>query len=169
MSSMHLNPMDFDEAYQALLGLILADEPSSQSGMAWDRIALSFTLALPNQRHINYLVDAASNQLLGQLTDTLCRLFMMNSSDMSTLTEGPFRAYAAAIAALPQRVMDLRAMRGAEFCEFVRRMVEERWVVRDAVASWDTVNSRREEELDSERRELLESIGFRCDDWSREM
>ena len=60
-------------------------------------------------------------------------------------------------------------MRGAEFCEFVRRMVEERWVVRDAVASWDTVNSRREEELDSERRELLESIGFRCDDWSREM
>ena len=169
MSSMHLNPMDFDEAYQALLGLILADEPSRESGMAWDRIALSFTLALPNQSHINYLVDAASNQLLGQLTDTLCRLFMMNSSDMSTLTEGPFRAYAAAIAALPQRVMDLRAMRGAEFCEFVRRMVEERLVVRDAVASWDTVNSRRGEELESERRELLERIGFRCDDWSREM
>ena len=137
--------------------------------MVWDRIALSFTVASPNQRHINYLVDAASNQLLGQLTDTLCRLFMLISTDMVNLTEGQFRAYAAAIAALPQRVMDMRALRGAEFCEAIRRMVEERRLVRDAVVSWDVVNARREAELESERRVLLERIGFACDDWSREM
>ena len=39
MSSTHLTPMDSDEAYLALLGLIMADEPSSQDGMTWDRIA----------------------------------------------------------------------------------------------------------------------------------
>ena len=118
--------MDSDEAYQALLGLILADGPSSQDGMTWDRIALSFTVASPAQRHINYLVDAASNKLLGQLTNTLCRMFMLNSNNMATLADGSFRAYAAAIAALPQRVVDLRALRGAEFCESVGRMVEGR-------------------------------------------
>lgn len=161
--------MDSDEAYQALLGLILADEPNSQDGMTWDRIALSLTVSSPNQRHINYLVDAASNQLLAQLTDTLCRMFMLNSSDMASLTDGPFRAYAAAIADLPQRVVDLRALRGAEFCEVVRRMVEERWVAREAVGSWDDVDARREAELERERRELLERIRFSDDEWSREM
>lgn len=161
--------MDSDEAYQALLGLILAHEPSSQDGMTWDRIALSLTMASPNQRHINYLVDAASNQLLGQLTDTLCRMFMLNSTDMFTLTDGPFRAYAAAIAGLPQRVVELRALRGAEFCEVVRRMVEERWVVREAVGSWGVVDARREAELERERRELLERIGFSDGEWLREI
>jgi hypothetical protein len=29
--------MRSNEAYQALLGLILADEPNSQDGMTWDR------------------------------------------------------------------------------------------------------------------------------------
>ncbi|GAB7334959.1 hypothetical protein MBLNU13_g06832t1 [Cladosporium sp. NU13] len=131
MFSMHTTLMDSDEAYQALLGLILADEPSSHDGMTWDRIALSFTVASPNQRHINYLIEAASNQLLGQLTDTLCRMFMLNPNDMATLANGAFQAYAAAIAALPQRVVDLRALRGAEFCEVLRRMVEERHTAMD--------------------------------------
>ncbi|GAB7334960.1 hypothetical protein MBLNU13_g06832t2 [Cladosporium sp. NU13] len=167
MFSMHTTLMDSDEAYQALLGLILADEPSSHDGMTWDRIALSFTVASPNQRHINYLIEAASNQLLGQLTDTLCRMFMLNPNDMATLANGAFQAYAAAIAALPQRVVDLRALRGAEFCEVLRRMVEERWVVRDAVASWSGVAARREAELESERRALLERIGFSDDEWAR--
>ena len=161
--------MDSDEAYQALLGLILADKPSSQDGITWDRIALSLTLSSPNQRHINYLVDAASNQLLGQLTDTLCRMFMLNSTGMATLTDEPFQGYAAAIAALPQRAVDLRALRGTEFCEVVRRMVEERWVFKEAVESWDVVDARRKAELESERRELLGRIGFSDDEWLREM
>ena len=41
--------------------------------------------------------------------------------------------------------------------------------MRDAVASWNVVNARREAELESERRALLNRIGFNCDDWSREM
>lgn len=54
---------------------------------------------------------------------------------MATLTDGSFQGCAAAIAALPQRAVDLRALRGTEFCEVVRRMVEERWVVKEAVES----------------------------------
>ena len=126
MSSPHSSPdmMDYEEAYQALLGLILAAEPNTQDGLTWDRIAVSFTVTSPSQRHINNLVEAASNQLLAQLTDTLCRMFILD-----TLATEQFQGYVAAIAALPQRVVELRMLRGAEFCEVVRRMVEERWEV----------------------------------------
>ena len=63
----------------------------------------------------------------------------------------------------------MRALRGAEFCEVVRRMVEERWVVREAVGSWGVVDARREAELERERRELLKRIGFSDGEWLREM
>jgi len=55
-------------------------------------------------------------------------------------------------------MLDLRAMRGAEFCEVVRRMVEERWVAREAVPPWDVLNARREAELEGVRRELNERL-----------
>jgi hypothetical protein len=48
-------------------------------------------------------------------------------------------------------------------------MVEERWVVREAVGSWGVVDARREAELERERRELLERIGFSDGEWLREM
>jgi hypothetical protein len=48
-------------------------------------------------------------------------------------------------------------------------MVEERWVAREAVGSWDVVGARREAELERERRESWERIGFSDDEWSREM
>lgn len=161
--------MDPEQAYQALIDLILADEPSAQDGLTWDRIALSFTASPPNQRHINYLVEAASHQLLGQLTDTLCRMFMHDSDNIAALTTGSFRAYVDAIAALPQRVVDLRALRGAEFCEGVRRMVEERSAVRDVVPPWEVIDARRQEGLEREARGLMEGAAVLCDEWAREM
>jgi hypothetical protein len=169
MSATHLTSMDSEEAYQSLMDLILADEPSTQDGLTWDHIALSFTAASPNQRHINYLVEAASHQLLGQLTDTICRMFMHDSDDIAALTTGAFRAYVDAIAALPQRVVDLRALRAAEICEGVGRMVEERFAVRDVVPPWDVVDARRQEGLDRERRELMEGGVLGCGEWAREM
>jgi hypothetical protein len=169
MSSTHPTPIDSEEAYQALMDLILADEPSTQDGLTWDRIALSFTASSPNQRHINYLVEAASHQLLGQTTDTICRMFMYDSDNIAALTTGAFRAYVDAIAALPQRVVDLRALRGAEFCEGVRRMIEERLAVRDVVPPWDVIDARRQDRLERERRELMEGANVLCDEWSREM
>lgn len=166
MSSPHSSPdiMDFEEAYQALLGLILAAEPNTQGGLTWDRIAVSFTVTSPDQRHINYLVEAASNQLLAQLTDTLCRMF-----NMATLPTEPFQGYVAAIAALPQRAVELRMMRGAEFCEAVRRMVEERWMVGEAVPSWDVIMARREAELEVERRALVDVVSLACGEGLGEM
>lgn len=148
--------MDPEQAYQALIDLILADEPSAQDGLTWDRIALSFTASPPNQRRINYLAEAASHQLLGQLTDTICRMFMHDSDNMAALMTGSFQHYAAGIAALPQRVVDLRALKAAEICEGVRRMVEEIFAVRDVVPPWDVVDARRQEGLERERRELME-------------
>lgn len=147
--------MGSEEAYQALMELILADDPSSQDGQTWDRIGLSFTAASPTQRHINYLSEAASHQLLGQLTDTLCRMFMHDPANLAFLTAGPFQGYAAAIAGMPQRVVDLRALMGAEFCEVVRRMVEERWAVREVVPGWEIIEARREAELERQRRILM--------------
>ena len=129
MSSTHLTPMDSEEAYQSLMERILADEPSTQDGLLWDRIALSLTASSPTQRHINYLSEAASHQLLGQLTDTLCRMFMHDSNNLAALTTRLFQGYTAAIAGMPRRVVELRTLRGKEFFEGVRRMVEERWVV----------------------------------------
>jgi hypothetical protein len=161
--------MDSEQAYQSLMDLILADEPSTQDGLTWDRIALSFTAFSPNQRHINYLVEAAFHQLLGQTTDTICRMFMHDSDNIAALTTGSFRGYVDAIAALPQRVVDLRALRGGEFCEGVRRMVEERLAVRDVVPPWDVVDARRQERLEREGRELLEAGFLGCDEWAREM
>ena len=159
MSSPHSSPdmMDCEEAYQALLGLILAAEPNTQDGLTWDRIAVSFTVASPNQRHINCLVEAASNQLLAQLTDTLCRMF-----NMDALAVEQFQGYVATIAALPQRVVELRMLRGAEFCEAVRRMVEQRWVVGEAVPSWGVIMARREAELEGQRRALMDEVALLC-------
>lgn len=161
--------MDPEEAYQAVMKLILADEPSNPDGMAWDRIALSFTVSPPNQNHINHLVEAASHQLLGQLTDTLCRMLMHDPNNLAALTTGLFQDCAAAIAGLPQRVVGLRALRGAEFCEGVRRVAEERWVVRDVVPTWEVIGERRDAELDGERRRLMERAGLGREDSAREM
>jgi hypothetical protein len=161
--------MDSEEAYQSLMDLILADEPSTQDGLTWDRIALSFTASPPNQRHINYLAEAASHQLLGQLTDTICRMFMHDPDNVGDLRTGSFQQYAARIATLPQRVSDLKAMRGFEFCEVVRRMVEERFAVGGVVPPWDVINARRRDRLERERSELMEGGVLGCDEWSREM
>jgi hypothetical protein len=51
----HLNRMDSEEAYDALLKLILADEPSRQDGKTWDQINLSFTVVSPHQKTHRYV------------------------------------------------------------------------------------------------------------------
>ena len=94
---------------------------------------------------------------------------MYDPSNMTTLTAGPFRGYAAAIAALPQRVVNLRALRGEEFCEGIRRMVEDRLALRDVVPPWDVIDARRQDRLERERRELREGGVLGCDEWAREM
>jgi len=95
-------------------------------------------------------------------------MFMHDPSDLASLTTGPFQGYAAAIAGMPRRVVELRALRGAEFCEVVRRMVEERWVVRDVVPGWEVIEERREAELERERRGLMEGASVLCGEWARE-
>jgi hypothetical protein len=169
MSEANPTPMDADEAYQALLDMIVANEPSDQDDIQWYRIAHSFSTTPPNQRHINILVEAVSNQLLGELTDTLCRSFMQNRNNVGDLVTGLFQDHTAMIAALPQRTLDLRATSGVAFGEIVRRMIWERWEVRDAVPPWDAVHASREVDLAGERRMLLEGVEFLCDEGSREM
>jgi len=169
MSTTHAIPMDSEQAYQALPRLILAEEPDSQDGKTWDRINLSFTVASPDQRHIDLLVEAVANQLMGQFMDTLGRMFMQDSNNMANMITGPFQSYADAVAALPQRMMDLRALRGAEFCEVIRRTIEERWAARDAVPPWHILNARREAGLDRERRMLLERVSGLFEEDPREM
>lgn len=161
--------MDSDEAHHALLGLINSEQPSGQNGATWDRITHSFSVALPNQRLIGLLVETTGNQLMGQLADTMCRMFMQDPKNVAMLATGSYQGYAAAVAALPQRMVDLRAARGAEFCEIVRRTIEERWAARDAVPPWHVINDRRETELAHERRMMVERVVVVCDEGSWEM
>lgn len=70
-------------------------------------------------------------------------MFLLGPNNIAYLTTGMFQDYAAAIAGLPQRVAELRALRGAGFCEGVRRMVEERGVVGGAAPGWRVVGERR--------------------------
>jgi len=63
--------MDSEEAYDALLKILVAEEPSREDGKIWDQITLSFTVASPDQRQIDLLVEAGANRLMGQLMDTL--------------------------------------------------------------------------------------------------
>lgn len=154
--------MNPDEAYQSLLGLILAPEPTSQDGLTWDRIALTFTTSPPDQTQISYLSEAASSQLLGALTDALCRMFLLGPNNIAYLTTGLFQGNAAAIAGLPRRVVELRALGGAGFCEGVRRMVEERGVVGDAALGWGCCWGEGE-------MGLVERGGGLGGDWERDM
>jgi hypothetical protein len=144
--------MNPGETYDALLKLIVAEEPSSQDGMTWDQITLSMTVAPLDQRQIDLLVEAAGSRLMGQLMDTLGRAFLQDSNNVPELVVGSFQGFAAAVAALPRRMLGLREMRGAEFCEAVRRMVEGRWMAREAVPPVEILCARRE----AERRVLAE-------------
>jgi hypothetical protein len=164
MSQADPPPMDLDEAYLALGDMIRAKEPAGQDDVLWSWILAAFSVASPNQRHINLLVEAASRQLLWQLTDTLCRLFMLDPNDVHNLAPGLYHDYTVAIAALPLRMLDLRATRGFEFCETVRQTVEERWAARDAVPPWRDVLviAGREAELEEERRLSLEMALLSC-------
>lgn len=94
---------------------------------------------------------------------------MHDSDNVAALTTGSFRAYVDAIAALPQRVVDWRALRAGEFCEGVRRMVEERLAIRDVVPPWDVIDARRQDRLERERRELMDGASVLCGEWAREM
>lgn len=87
-------------------------------------------------------------------------MFLLGPNNIATLTTGVFQDYAAAIAGLPSRVVELRAMKGEAFFEGVRRMVEEKWVVGDAAPGWGVVRGRREAELDGERRRLMEDAAL---------
>jgi hypothetical protein len=104
------------------------------------------------------LVEAVASKLIGQFLETLGRAFLQDSNNIANLVTGSFQGYAAAVSVLPQRMVDLRAMRGAEFCEVIRRMVEERRVAREAVLPWHAVNDRRQAELEREVRVLIERV-----------
>jgi hypothetical protein len=158
MSQADPPPMDLDEAYLALVDMINAKEPAGQDYVLWSRILAAFSVASPDQRHINLLVEAAGCQLLWQLTDTLCRLFMLDPNYVHNPAPGLYQDYTSAIAALPLRMLDLRATRGVEFCETVWQTIEERWAARDVVSPWRDVLviARREAELEEERRLSLE-------------
>jgi hypothetical protein len=158
MSHANLPPMDLNEAYLALGDMIRAKEPAGQDDVLWSQILAAFSVASPDQRHINLLVEAAGCQLLWQLMDTLCRLFMLDPHVVHNLAPGLYQDYTAAIAALPLRMLNLRATRGVEFCESVRQTIEERWAARDVVSPWSDVLviARREAELEEERRLSLE-------------
>lgn len=147
MSEANLPPMDSDEAYHALQAMIKSEAPGQQNDMTWNRVMQAFPVRFPYEKHIDMLVEAAGNQLLDQLTDTLRRLFIMNSKNVHRLVTGPYQSYAAAVAALPQRMVDLRSTLGVEFCEIVRQMIAERWAARDAVPPWHVINATREAEL----------------------
>lgn len=94
-------------------------------------------------------------------------MFMHDPANLAFLTTGPFQTYAAAIAGMPQRIVDLKALRGAEFCEVVRRMVEERWAVREVVPGWEIIEARREAELERDRRVLMEGANVLCEERGR--
>jgi hypothetical protein len=141
-------PKDSNEACYALLGLIYAKEPGAEDDTTWSRILTSFSVASPDQRHINLAVEAAGYQLLAELTDTLCRLLILKYNHAGDLVKGTYQDYTAAIAALPQRMLALGEARGVEFYEIVRQMVRERWAARDAVPLWPVVLARREAELE---------------------
>ena len=151
-SATHLPHMNSGKTYDALLKFIVAEEPSRQDGVIWDQITLSITVAPLDQRQIDLLVEAAASRPMGQLMDTLGRAFLQDSNNIPELVAGSFQGFAAAVAALLRRMLDLRALRGAEFCEAVRRMVEEKWMAREAVPPVEILCARRE----TERRVLAE-------------
>jgi hypothetical protein len=120
MSEANLTYNDTDEACHALLAMIYAEEASREDDAMWARILTAFSVASPDQRHIDLLVEAAAHRLLAQLTDTPCSLFILRPNNAGNLITGIYQDYTAAIAALPQRMLAAREARGVEFYEMVR-------------------------------------------------